>query len=138
MKPHQKKPVINWQPHWQIHLENQICRSSQKIHTNRIIVGEKFESAKEKCEITSLKEAPTSVMNINTKFVTDNRKARSKKSKTYAEGLKSSQAQYYSSSGEKVMNLEAIKKYLLNSENCSLTSTAPPEFCTNTSSPENS
>ena len=54
------------------------------------------------------------------------------------EGLKSSQAQDYSSSGEKVMNLEAIKKYLLNSENCSLTSTTPPDFCTNTSSPENS
>ena len=79
-----------------------------------------------------------SVMNINTKFVTDNRKARLKKSKTYAEGLKSNQAQDYSSSGEKVINLEAIKKYLLNSENCSLTSTTPPEFCTNTSSPENS
>ena len=57
-----------------------------------------------------MKEAPTSVMNINTKFVTDNRKARSKKSKTYAEGLKSSQAQYYSSSGEKVINLEANQK----------------------------
>ena len=52
-----------------------------------MIVDEKVESAKEKCEIRLLKEAPTSVMDISTKFVTDNRKARLKKSKTYAEIL---------------------------------------------------
>ena len=67
-------------------------------------------------------------MDINTKFVTDNQKARLKKSKTYAEVLQSSQGQNFSSSGENTINLEAIKKDLLNSENS----------CTNTSSPENS
>ena len=35
------------------------------------------------------------------------------------------------------MNLEAIKKYLLNSENSSIISASPPALCTNTSSPEN-
>ena len=66
-------------------------KQSENVHTNHIIVDEKFESAEEKCEIRSLKEAPTSVMNIGTKFVTDNRKAMLKKSKTYAEALPSSQ-----------------------------------------------
>ena len=47
-------------------------------------------------------------MNISTMFVTDNRKARFKKSKTYAEVLHSSQGQDFSGSGENVMNLEAI------------------------------
>ena len=36
------------------------------------------------------------------------------------------------------MNLEAIKKDLLNSENSSIISTSPPALCTNTLSPENS
>ena len=65
-------------------------------------------------------------MNISTKFITDNRKARLKKSKTYAEVLKSSQAQDYNRSGENVMNLKAIKKDLLSSENSSIISTSPP------------
>ena len=59
----------------------------ENVQTNHIIVDEKFESAKEKCEIRLLKEAPTSVMNISTKFITVNRKAKLKKSKTYAEIL---------------------------------------------------
>ena len=109
------------------------------VHTNHIIVDEKFESAKEKCEIRSLKEAPMSVKYISTNFVTDNRKARLKKSKTHAEILQSSQGQDFSSSGENVMNLGAILKDLLNSENSSIISTSPPPpTCTNTSSPENS
>ena len=62
-------------------------KQSENLLTNYIIVDEKVESAKEKCEIRLLKEAPTSVMDISTKFVTDNRKARLKKSKTYAEIL---------------------------------------------------
>ena len=70
-----------------------IHKQSENVQTNHIIVDEKFELAKKKYEILSLKEAPTSVMNMSFKFVTDNRKARLKKSKTYAEVLKSSQAQ---------------------------------------------
>ena len=66
-------------------------KQSENVHTKQIIVDEKFESAKDKCQIRSLKEAPTSVMNISTKFVTDNRKVRLKKSKTYAEVLQLSQ-----------------------------------------------
>ena len=93
---------------------------SENVHTNHISVDKKFESTKEKCEIRSLKEATTSVMNISTKFIVDNRKARLKKSKTYAEVLKSSQAQDYSRSGENIMNLKAIKKDLLSSENINL------------------
>ena len=73
----------NWQQHSSGKPNMQ--KESGNVHTNHIIVNEKFESAKEKCEIRSLKEAPTSVMNISTKFITDNRKARLKKSKTYAE-----------------------------------------------------
>ena len=110
---------------------------SENVHTNHISVDKKFESTKKKCEIRSLKEAPTSVMNISTKFITDNRKARLKKSKAYTEVLKSSQAQDYSRSGENVMNLEAIKKDLLSSENSSIISTSPPALCTNISSSEN-
>ena len=75
-------------------------------------------------------------MDINTKFVTDNQKARLKKSKTYAEVLQSSQGQNFSSSGENVINLEAIKKDLLNSENSFIISTSPPTVFTNTSCPE--
>lgn len=48
-------------------------------------MDEKIQSAKERCDIRSLKEAPTSVMNISTKFVTNNRRKRLKRSKTYAE-----------------------------------------------------
>ena len=117
-----------------LNMQNQ----SENVHTNHITVDKKFVSTKEKYEIRSLKEAPMSVMNIRTKFITDNRKARLKKSKTYAEVLKSSQAQDYSSSGENVMNLEAIKKDLLSCENSSIISTSPPALCTNTSSSENS
>ena len=76
-------------------------------------------------------------MNISTKSVTDNRKARLKKSKTYEEVLQSSQTQDNSNYGENVMDLEAIKKDLLNSENSFKISTSPPALCTNTSSPEN-
>ena len=115
-----------------------IHKQSENVQTNHIIVDEKFELAKKKYEIWSLKEAPTSVMNMSFKFVTDNRKARLKKSKTYAEVLKLSQAQNYSCSGENVMNLEAIKKDLLNSENSFIKSASPPALCTNTASPENS
>ena len=82
---------------------------SGNVHTNHIIVDEKFESAKEKCEIISLREALMPVTNTSTKFVTDNQKARLKKSKTYAEVLQSSQGQDFNSSGENFMNLEAIK-----------------------------
>ena len=113
-------------------------KQSENLHTNHIFVDEKVESAKEKCEIKLLKEAPTSVMDISTKFITDNRKAGLKKSKTYAEVLQSTQGQNFSSSGENVINLEAIKKDLLNSKNSSIISTSPPALCTNTSSPENS
>ena len=103
-----------------LNMQNQ----SENVHTNHITVDKKFVSTKEKYEIRSLKEAPMSNMNIRTKFITDNRKARLKKSKTYAEVLKSSQAQDYSSSGENVMNLEAIKKDLLSCENSSIISTS--------------
>ena len=61
-----------------------------------------------------------------------------KKSKIYAEVLQSSQGQDFSSSGENIINLEAIKKDLLNSENSSIILTSSPALCTNTSSPENS
>ena len=105
-------------------------KQPENLHSNHVIVDEKVESAKEKCEIRLLKEAPTSVIDISTKFVTDNRKTRLKKSKTYAEILQSSQGQKFSSSGENVINLEAIKKYLLNSENSSIISTSPPALCT--------
>ena len=98
-------------------------KQSENLLTNYIIVDEKVESAKEKCEISLLKEAPASVMDISTKFVTDNRKARLKKSKKYAEVLKLSQGQNFNSSGENVINLEAIKKDLLNSKNSSIIST---------------
>ena len=76
-------------------------------------------------------------MDISTKFVTDNQKARLKKSKTYAEVLQSSQSQNFSSSGENVIKLEASKKDLLNSKNSSIISTSPTALCTNTLSPEN-
>ena len=46
-------------------------KQSENVHTKYIIVHVKFELAKEKCNIRSLKEAPTSVINIDTKFVTD-------------------------------------------------------------------
>ena len=105
-------------------------KQPENLHTNHIIVDEKVESAKEKCEIRLLTEAPTSVMDISTKFVTDNRKARLKKSKLYAEVLQSTQGQKFSSSGENVINLEAIKKDLLNSGNSSITSTSPLALCT--------
>ena len=77
-------------------------------------------------------------MIISTNFVTYNQKVRLKRSKTYAEGLKSGQAQDCSSYGENAMNLEAIKKYLLNSESFFIIPTFPPELCTNTSSPDSS
>ena len=111
-------------------------KQSENLHTNHIIVDEKVESAKEKCEIGLLKESPTLVMDISTKFVTDNRKARLKKSN--AEVLQSNQGQNFSSSGENVINLEAIQKDLLNSENFSVIPTSPPALCTNASYPENS
>ena len=113
-------------------------KQSENLLTNYIIVDEKVESAKGKCEIRLLKEALVSVMDINTKFVADNQKARLKKSKTYAEVLQSSQGQNFSSSGENVIKLEAIKEDLLNSKNSSIISTSPPALCTNTSPPENS
>ena len=50
-------------------------KQAENLHSNYIIVDEKVESPKEKCEIRLLKEAPTSVMDSRTKFVTDNRKA---------------------------------------------------------------
>ena len=93
-------------------------KESGNVHTNHIIVDEKFESAKEKCEIRSLKEALKSVVDIHisTKFIADNQKARLKKSKTYAKVLQSSKDQDFSSSDENnVMNLEAIKGDLQNS-----------------------
>ena len=87
--------------------------------------------------LNRLKENVRSVMDISTKFATDNRKARLKKSKTYAEVLQSSQCQNFNSSGENVINLEAIKKDLLNSKNSSRISTSPNALCPITSSPEN-
>ena len=113
-------------------------KQSENLYTNYINVDEKVESAKEKCEIRLLKEAPTSVKDISAKFVTDNRKARLKRSKTYKEVLQSSQGQNFSSSGKNVINIEAIKKDLLNSENSSIISTLPSAICTNTSCPGNS
>ena len=113
-------------------------KQSENLLTNYIIVDEKVESAKEKCEIRLLKEAPASVMDINTKFVTDNQKARLKKSKTYAEVLQSSQGQNFSSSSENVIKLEAITKDLLIFKNSSIISTSQPGLCNSTSSPENS
>ena len=68
MKPHQKKPVTK-NPR-----KPDMQKQSENVHTNYIIVDKEFESAKQTCEIRSFKEAPTSVMNISTKFVTDNRK----------------------------------------------------------------
>ena len=113
-------------------------KQSENLYTNYINVDEKVESAKEKCEIRLLKEAPTLVKDISAKFVTDNRKARLKRSKTYKEVLQSSQGQNFSSSGKNVINIEAIKKDLLNSENSSIISTLPSAICTNTSCPGNS
>ena len=54
-------------------------KQSEYVQTNHITVDEKSESAKEKCEIKSLKEA--------LKFVTDNRKTRLKKPKIHAKVL---------------------------------------------------
>ena len=93
-------------------------KQSEYVQTNHMTVDEKFESANEKCEVRSLKEA--------LKFVTDNRKTRLKKSKIYAKVLQSRQAQDYSCSGKNVMNLEAIKKDLLNYEDLSIISASPP------------
>ena len=93
----------------------------KNVETKHITADESLELAKEKCEIRSLKEVPTSLMNISTKFVTDNQKAMLKKSKTSAEVLQSSQAQEKSSS-----------------ENSSIISVSSPALCTNISSPENS
>ena len=62
-------------------------KQSENLLTNYIIVDDKVESTKEKYEIRLLKETLTSVMEINTKFVTDNQKARLKKLKKYAEVL---------------------------------------------------
>ena len=99
-------------------------KQSENLHTNHIFVDENIELAKEKCEIKLLEEAPTSVMDISTKFVTDNRKARLKKSKLYAEVLQSTQGKKFSSSGENVINLEAIKFwkffYNINFATCTL------------------
>ena len=75
-------------------------------------------------------------MNISTKFITDNRKARLNRSKIYVEVLQSGQDS--GSFSEKVMNLETIKKDLSSSETSSVISTSPPALFTNTSSPENS
>ena len=47
-------------------------KQSENAYTNHIIVDEKFEPAKEKCEIRSLKEAKMSVRNTGTRFVTNN------------------------------------------------------------------
>ena len=47
-------------------------KQSENLPSHHIIVDEKVESAKEKCEIRLLKEALASVMDINTRFVTDN------------------------------------------------------------------
>ena len=55
-------------------------------------------------------------MDISTKFFTDNWKASLKESKTYVEVLQSSKVKNFSSFGENVINLEAIKKDLLNSQ----------------------
>ena len=55
---------------------------SDNVHTNHVIVDDKIESAKERCEIMALKEDPASVTNISTKLVTNNQKARWKSSKT--------------------------------------------------------
>ena len=92
----------------------------KNVETKHITADESLERAKEKCEIRSLKEVPASLMNISTKFVTDNQKAMLKKSKTSAEVLQSSQAQEKSSS-----------------ENSSIISVSSPALCTNISSPEN-
>ena len=75
-------------------------------------------------------------MNISTKFITDHRKKRLKRSKIYVEVLQSGQDS--GSFSEKVMNLETIKKDLSSSETSSVISTSPPALFTNTSSPENS
>ena len=75
-------------------------------------------------------------MNISTKFITDNRKARLNRSKIYVEVLQSGEDS--GSFSEKVMNLETIKKDLSRSETSSVISTSPPALFTNTSSPENS
>ena len=93
----------------------------KNVETKHITADESLDRAKEKCEIRSLKEVPTSLMNISTKFVTDNQKAMLKKSKTSAEVLQSSQAQEKSSS-----------------EHSSMISVSSPALCTNISSPENS
>ena len=39
-------------------------KQSENLHTNHIIVDDKFESAKEKSGVRSLKETPTSLRNI--------------------------------------------------------------------------
>ena len=64
-------------------------------------------------------------MNISTKFITDNRKARLNRSKIYVEVLQSGEDS--GSFSEKVMNLEAIKKDLSSSET-SVISTSPLHF----------
>ena len=75
-------------------------------------------------------------MNINTKFVTDNRKPRLNRSKTYTELLQSGQDS--SSYGESAMNLEPVKNQFLNSKSSTLISIPLPALCSNTSSAENS
>ena len=63
---------------------------SGNVHTNCIIKDKKLELAKYKCEIRSLKEAPTPVINISTKFITDDRTERFKKIKNICGTLQSS------------------------------------------------
>ena len=63
--------------------KSNIHQHSENVCSNHIIIDKKFESLQKIFEIGSMKEAPTTVMNISAKFVSDNWKVRLRRSKTW-------------------------------------------------------
>lgn len=63
--------------------KSNIYQHSENVCSNHIIIDKKFESLQKIFEIGSMKEAPTTVMNISAKFVSDNWKVRLRRSKTW-------------------------------------------------------
>ena len=63
--------------------KSNIHQHSENVCSNHIIIDKKFESLQKIFEIGSMKGAPTTVMNISAKFVSDNWKVRLRRSKTW-------------------------------------------------------
>ena len=76
---------------------------------------------------------------LDNRFITDNRKARQNKSRTYAEVLRSGEKHPIMGGknifgyGENTIDFEAIKRDLLSCEKSSTISSSPPVVCTNSS-----